>query len=567
MQNHRRRRFVFGAGTREAHACLQWKAGRIAGSLVASCLIGFLLCTPVPAADVRNPVVQPGACTGSAEVVCTETGAVQGTVTGGVRAFKGIPYAKPPVGALRFRPPQPAQAWQGTLAGDRFGPVCPQLAPGNKVVGSEECLLVNVWTPAQRPDKLLPVMIWLHGGGNAGLSGAGTASYGGVVYDGSLMVERGGVVFVTYNLRLGVLGFLAHPALDAERPEKISGNYGSLDQIAMLQWVRNNIRNFGGDPDRVFLFGTSAGGGNICALMTSPLAQNLFHGVAMQSSVPTSCELQTLADAQQRTGTRVAAAAGCTNASDVAACLRAKSVEEIVGAVPGGTNIHARVYGPNVDGHVFPEQPAKLIAARRYKPLPVIIGNTADETKTFLNVMGPVADPAAYAEAVAKLFGDKSRDAILARYPAANFASPRAALEAATTDAYFTCTTRRVARLLTAAQTAPVYTYYFTHVLENDEQERARGASHTVEHPFFFAWSGKYRPSDGERKLQNAMTLYWSRMAVAGDPNGGGNPAWPRYEAQTDAHLELAAQPRAGNALKKEQCDFWDTVTLPWPHL
>lgn len=220
MQNRRRTRLLFGAGTREAHAWLRWKAGRIAGSLVASCLAGFLLCMPVPAADVRNPVVQPGACTGSAEVLCTETGAVQGTVTGGVRAFKGIPYAKPPVGALRFRPPQPAQAWQGTLAADRFGPVCPQLAPGNKVVGSEECLLVNVWTPAQRPAKLLPVMIWLHGGGNAGLSGAGTASYGGVVYDGSLMVERGGVVFVTYNLRLGVLGFLAHPALDAERPKR-----------------------------------------------------------------------------------------------------------------------------------------------------------------------------------------------------------------------------------------------------------------------------------------------------------------------------------------------------------
>ncbi len=227
---------------------------RAAGLLVASCIGGLLTCAVALAADAPISLAQSSACTASADVVCTESGAVQGTITSGVRAFKGIPYAKPPVGALRFRPPQPAQAWQGTLAADRFGPVCPQLAPGNKVVGSELLGLVNVrGQPAQRPASLLPVMIWLHGGGNAGLSGAGTASFGGVVYDGGLRVERGGVVFVTIRLAsLGVLGFLAHPALDAERPEKISGNYGSLDQIAMLQWVRKkkHSQDFGGDPNQ-----------------------------------------------------------------------------------------------------------------------------------------------------------------------------------------------------------------------------------------------------------------------------------------------------------------------------
>jgi para-nitrobenzyl esterase len=407
-------------------------------------------------------------------------------------------------------------------------------------------------------------MIWLTGGGNAGASGAGS---GRVVYDGSLMVERGGVVFVTYNLRLGALGFLAHPALDAERPEKISGNYGSLDQIAMLKWVQRNIQSFGGDPGRVFLFGTSSGGGNICALMTAPAAQGLFHGVALQSSVPTGCELQTLADSQQRTGTRVANATGCANASDIAACLRGKSVDEIVGAVSGLTDIFARVYGPNMDGHIFPDQPRKLIEARRYKSLPVIIGGTTDETKAFLNAIGPIPDPTSYAEAVTKLFGVQSRDAILARYPAASFASPRGALEAVTTDAYFTCTTRRVARLLTSVQTEPVYTYFFSHVLENDPVERARGAFHTAEHPFFFPWTGQFPQSEGERQLQGAMLLYWSKMAATGNPNGEGNPVWPRYDAKTDAHLELATPPRAGTALRKDQCDFWDGVTLPWPHL
>jgi para-nitrobenzyl esterase len=532
-------------------------------ALVLALALGVL-----PTCVAGAPALQadiPYSCTGSADIVCVESGAVRGIVADGVRAFKGIPYAKPPIGDLRFRPPQRAERWQGILAAERFGPVCPQIA-ANKVEGSEDCLTLNVWTP-QRGAGPLPVMIWLTGGGNHGLSGAGTSNYGGVVYDGSLMARRGGVVFITYNLRLGVLGFLAHPALDAERLEKISGNYGSLDQIAMLQWVQRNISNFGGDPNRVFLFGTSAGGGNICALMTAPLAQGLFHGAAMQSSVPTGCELQTLADVEQRTGTRVAAATGCAAATDIAACLRSRSVDQIVGAVQGFTDIFARTYGPNVDGHIFPDQPINMIRSKRYRPMPVIIGNTADETRQFLNVIGPVPDAASYAEAVTRLFGAQSRDAIIARYPATSFATPRAALEAATTDAYFSCTTRRIARLLTSVQNEPVYRYYFTHALENDPRQQARGAAHTIEHPFFFPWSGNYRASPGERQLQDVMILLWSKLAQTGGLNAIGNPAWLRYDAKIDPYLELAIPPRALTALHKEQCDFWDTVPLPWPHL
>jgi para-nitrobenzyl esterase len=177
-------------------------------------------------------------------------------------------------------------------------------------------------------------MIWLTGGGNHSLSGQGSPQFGGVVYNGEQLVPQG-VVFVSYNLRLGALGFLAHPALDAERLEKISGNYGSLDQIVMLQWVHRNIAAFGGDPSRVFLFGTSAGGGNICSLMTSPLSRGLIHSVAMQSSVPAGCEIQTLADAEMGTGQRAVKALGCEGPPDIAACLRGKSVTEIISAVPG----------------------------------------------------------------------------------------------------------------------------------------------------------------------------------------------------------------------------------------
>ena len=498
-------------------------------------------------------------CTSAADVVCTETGGVRGTVSDGVRAFKGIPYAKPPVGELRFRPPQPMERWPDIRPANQFGPMCPQTGGNNSVMGSEDCLTLNVWTRGQLSPALSPVMVFLTGGGNHGSSGS--------AYDGSLMVQRSGVVFVTYNLRLGVLGFLAHPSLDRERPEKISGNYGSLDQIEMLQWVHRNIRNFGGDPARVFLFGTSAGGGNICALMTTPLAQGLFQGVAMESSVPTGCEVQTLGDMEQRTGEQVAAATGCASATDVAACLRSKSVDQIVGAVRGVTDIFPRVYGPNIDGHVFTDQPIKLIRSKRYTPMPIIIGNTADETRGFVNAVGPVPDPATYAAAITRLFGAPSSDAILAHYPAASFPTPHLALEAATTDAYFSCTTRRVARLLTSVQDKPVYQYFFSHALETDPRAQAGGASHTLEHRFLFPWSGGYKPSDGERQLQESMLLYWSRMAQTGNPNGAGTVTWPRYDAATDPYVELATPVRAGTALHKAQCDFWDTVELPWPHL
>jgi len=241
-------------------------------------------------------------------------------------------------------------------------------------------------------------MVWLTGGGNHALSGQGISFFGGVAYNGVELVPQG-VIFISYNLRLGALGFLAHPALDAERPEKISGNYGSLDQVAMLQWLYRNIRAFGGDPARIFLFGTSAGGGNICALITSPLTRGLIHGAAMESSVPAGCEMQTLTETESGTGRRVAKALGCESASDIAACLRGKSVAEIVSAVPGNFSVLPRVYGPNVDGHVFPDQPIKLITERKHPPMPVIIGNTTQETKLWADTAGPITDEESYATA------------------------------------------------------------------------------------------------------------------------------------------------------------------------
>jgi para-nitrobenzyl esterase len=500
------------------------------------------------------------------DVTCTDLGAVRGTTEGDTMAFKGIPYAKPPLGDLRWRPPQPAEPWTGTRDGSRFASMCPQII-GNKVAGDEDCLYVNVWRPLKKPTHPLPVMIWLHGGGNQSYSGAGSPGFGGVIYNGEKLVPQG-VVFVSYNLRVGVMGFLAHPALDAERPEKVSGNYGSLDQIAMLKWVHRNIAAFGGDPSHVFLFGTSAGGGNICALLTSPMTKGLIHGVSMQSSVPSGCEIPTLADVERRTGNAVVTKLGCDTGGDVAACLRAKSMSEVVSAVPGGPfSVFPRVYSPNMDGHVFVDQPLALIKQRKYPAVPVIIGNTAGETMHFIDAAGPVTDASSFAAAVAKVFGQAQTDRIVAQYPLDAYPTPRAAFVKLTTDGEFTCQSRRVARAFASVQAEPVFRYRFSHTLENDAEQKALGPVHTVEHPFLFNWQGSYRPTTTDLEIQRHMVGYWTRMAKAGNPNGADDPVWPAVTPSNEAYLEIGANTAAADGPADAHCDFWDSVPRPWPHM
>src|SRR5262245_6563210 len=501
------------------------------------------------------------ACIGSSDLACTEQGAVRGVVQGGTMAFKGIPYAAPPVGPLRWRPPAPAARWDGVRDGSRFGAICPQIV-GEEVKGDEDCLYINVWRPHSKSDRPLPVMVWLHGGGNHTRSGERSADFGGVGYDGEQLVPQG-VIFVSVNSRLGVLGFLSHAALSAERPEKISGNYGSLDQIAVLQWIKRNIAAFGGDPSHVFLFGTSAGGGNTCALITSPLTRGLIHGVAMQSSVPAGCEIKTLQEDENDTGQRVAKAIGCDTAPDISACLRGKSAAEIVKGVPGTFSVFPRIYGPNMDGHVFPEQPIKIIETKRHPAMPIIIGNTARETWGWSSA---IIDEASYVAALEKVFGAAARDRILKLYPMSAYPSARAAFAQVTTDAEFTCTTRRVVHTLSKAQKEPVFRFIFDHTLENDPQLKSLGAIHTLEHAFLFAWQGSYRPTDTDLVLQRRIVGYWTRIAKTGNPNGGGDPDWPA-ESGNDAYLEFSANTVAKTGPATANCDFWDGVPMLWPHL
>lgn len=498
------------------------------------------------------------ACAG-VDVVCTSDGAVRGAAEGDTIAFKGIPYAQPPVGGLRWRAPQPAQPWQGVRDGSRFGAVCPQW-DGKAVIGEEDCLTLNVWRPKQPADKPLPVMVFLTGGGNHAFSGRGSPGFGGVNYNGEMLAPQG-VVYVSFNNRLGALGFLAHPALDAESADRVSGNYGSMDQIAMLRWLRRNIAAFGGDPQRIMLFGTSAGGGNVCALMTAPAARGLFHAAAMESSVPTGCELQTLADAENGTGRLLAQKLACADATD-AACLRGKSPQEIVQAMPGSFGVQPRQHGPNMDGHVFPQQPIAAIEKGEHAAMPVIIGNASEETMQWASGLGTPKDEAGYEAALAKAFGMAQAARVRAEYPMASTASPHMALVRATTDAYFSCQSRRVAAALTHSQSQPVYRYLFDHALQNDPELKAQGAIHTVEHAFFFPWQGSYRPTETDLAVQRRMVAAWTGLARAGTPG----PDWPADAAGARSYLYV------GDAIAARHddpahCAFWDTVRLPWPHM
>lgn len=509
-------------------------------------------------------VGSPPACEArGADVACTAQGAVRGVAERGTLAFKGIPYAHPPVGPLRWQPPAPPPSWQGVRDGSRFGAVCPQLA-GQDVIGDEDCLTLNVWKPLTPVAGPLPVMVFFTGGGNHAFSGQGAPVFGGVSYGGEKLVPEG-VLHVSFNYRLGALGFLAHRALSAERADKVSGNYGSHDQVAMLRWLQHNIAAFGGDPKRIMLFGTSAGGANICALMSAPAARGLFQRAAMQASVPTGCEFPTLAEAEEGTGRRVAQALGCADA-DGAACLRAKPAAEVVRALPGTFGVLPRLYGPNVDGRLFPEQPLALIARGAHAHMPVIIGNSTQETMQFVGAVGPVTDAASYDAAIGRIFGADAIARVRAAYPPASYASPRQALVQLTTDALFTCQSRRVARTLARTQQAPVYRYVFGHALENDAELKALGAVHTVEHPYFFGWQGKYRPSDTDAAIQRLMLAHWTRLARSGELASSGTAAWPQA-LPGDAHLLIGATPAARRGDGGAQCDFWDTLRLPWPHL
>lgn len=510
-------------------------------ALVIACLLGLSVAVPLLPCSA-----QPEPCAAT-----TASGPVTGLVEGAVSVYRGIPYAAPPVGDLRWRPPQSVQPWTTPRACTAFGPSCPQKEDKLLVTPapfSEDCLYLNVWTTARAGERR-PVMFWIHGGGF--IQGGAAQS----VYDGAALARQG-VVVVTINYRLGPYGFLAHPALADEAGDGTSGNYGLMDQLAALQWVRTNISQFGGDPGNVTIFGESAGAVSVNLLMCSPLARGLFHrAIAQSGAVPERIPDQQGAQAR---GVKYAAKLGIAGTGrEALAQLRAKSSEDLLAAfanttpLPGSGNLDCLC----VDGRVLTELPGKTFAAGRQTNVPYMAGTNRDEGTLFRRNL-PIKTVAGYQAGLQALFGDRATD-VAAMYPVATDAEVPGAVAAILGDA-FVSGARRAVRWMAAVQ-PHTYLYHFTRT--NALSDRlGLGCFHGLEIPYVFGSGAMLRLAPRESELAAQMMGYWTRFAATGDPNGDGSVTWPAYSQAADQHLELNLPPRVGRGLRKAQCDFRDSL-------
>ena len=495
--------------------------------------------------------------------VKTESGLVAGS-GGEVQVFKGIPYAAPPVGDLRWRPPQAPQPWQGVRQATEFGPACAQPASlmGNFPNQSEDCLTLNVWTPAKKAGQRLPVMVWIYGGGF--IQGATSQP----VYSGESLARQG-VVVVTINYRLGEFGFLAHSRLTAESPHHSSGNYGLLDQIAALKWVQRNITAFGGDPKRVTIFGESAGGASVYLLLVSPLAKGLFQRAIAESGGAVSVPIRHRSETWY--GYMPAERLGQALGEDLAA-LRAKTTAEILAlAGPLGTDLFSdkpagegTQYRPIVDGFVLPDDPEESLDAGRLHNVPLLTGANADEGTLFMLLNPPQGRTlGAYRDYVRSRYGE-SADRLLALYPAASDAEVRSALGRLIADSRFLYGARSMLRAM-ARKNPRVYAYHFTRVSRASGPMRL-GAFHAAEIPYVFAnlsvplsaalGAGPAAYDDRDRALSREMSAAWVRFAATGDPNGPGLPAWPTYKAASDQYLEFGDTTQVRSGIRAKELDF-----------
>jgi para-nitrobenzyl esterase len=520
----------------------------------------LLLTVAVTGVSVLAAGLLTGCSRGTASLsrVQLDSGPIKGIREADLWVFKGIPYAAPPVGELRWRPPQPVAPWKNVRVCDAFGPSCPQPGAGGVFyleVGptAEDCLYLNVWSPARSASERLPVMVWIHGGSFE--TGSGSMA----VYGGAALAAKG-VVVVTLNYRLGPLGFLAHPALTAESPEHSSGNYGLLDQIAALQWVKRNIAAFGGDPERVTVFGESAGAISILDLLVSPLAEGLFERAIAQSGILLDVGFGvstngTLAEAE-RSGEEFAKRLGIDPAGDVAAQLRAKSPGELLSA-SSNENLMERglTWKPVADGYVLPDLPTRLWLQDKQTKVPLLIGSNADEGNAFLTGLTMSAEE--FRRQMEGVFGPFV-DQAYALYPVKTSSDIVPAFSRMLTEVGFASTARFAAQVM--SRSAPAYLYQFTRVPLGNPL----GAFHGVEIPYVFGNAGLFTTlgpiEQVDYDLSEAMMGYWTRFAASGDPNGAGAVEWPRYDSAGDQHLELGDVIRVGSGLYKEACDLADQV-------
>ena len=470
-----------------------------------------------------------------------------------VRRHLGIPYAAPPVGDLRWKPPQPVATWDGVRDADTPGPACVQRQHGPRSIfpdpfeeWSEDCLYLNVWTTAREGGDH-PVMVWFHGGGwNSGSGMSYTA-------DGAPLAKAG-VVLVTVNYRLGVFGYLAHPELTAESPHNSSGNYGFLDQQAALRWVQEHISAFGGDPNRVTIFGESAGSWSVNVLIASPLSEGLFHRGIGQSGgrfepAPHLTKARHGVKSGEQLGLEFAEAVG----ADSLEALRSLSAEQLMGAPLRGQEI--------VDGWVLPDDVRTIFAEGRQNHVPVIVGSNGSEATALLNPTWPTSLEE-YRAHVETEYGDHA-EAFNAVYPVRSEEDIPAAMYGPRRDSRFALQMRAWARATAAAGQVHAYLYEFSYVPPHPWSADL-GAYHTAEIPYVFnhlttsrvsaSWYVKGR----DYELADLMSRYWVNFATSGDPNGEGLPRWEPYDLATEPYLDFGQEVKPSHGLLKKQLDFFE---------
>ena len=476
-----------------------------------------------------------------------DSGAVEGAASDAdpaVQVFRGIPYAAPPVGELRWQPPGAVAGWDGVRDATEFSGVCPQ-GPGlAQMMGvalpdpSEDCLYLNVWSGSVGKDAALPVMVWIHGGGLS----LGWAHQR--LYDGMRLAQEG-VVLVSINYRLGALGFLSHPLLGGE--SGASGNYGLMDQIAALEWVQRNVAAFGGDPGNVTIFGESAGGTSVYALLAAPASDGMFHRAIAQSAWVTDGNFLPMARA-------VASGGGWVKQhfadADSAEKLRAIEADALVAAQDQGFNI-AVATGDDF----MPEHPQAIFEAGKQMNVPLVAGTNTDEGTMFVDAL-PFETVDAYKAAITGMFPAHA-ESILALYPAANDAALFQVKNQIIADTWFAQATRNMLAGWEQVS-SPAWRYHFS---RRSTAMPMLGAAHAAEIAYVF---NNLTPPTAEQEvdqaLAEAMIQYWVQFAATGDPNGEGLPQWPAYEAGSDLHVELGDEVKAGSGFRKEAIDTLNSI-------
>jgi para-nitrobenzyl esterase len=495
-------------------------------------------------------------------IVITKFGLIKGNNNGDVLEFLGVPFAKPPLDSLRWKPPQDPDNWNDTLLCQSFKPGCIQKdfqqgSTSYTVKGSEDCLYLNIWTPD--PTASLPVMVFIHGGGNQ--QGAAADTSGGTeIYNGKNLSSRGNVVVVTIDYRLGPFGFLVNPGLETENNKHISGNYALMDQIKALQWVHNNISFFGGDTSRVMIFGESAGGLDIGDLLLSPLAAGLFQRACIESAVPSVAAYDSAkAYGIQFVDQFISTGSDSEKISYMRSLPADSLIKYITNALAGG--IVRSPWRPVIDNYVITGTPQQVFTSGNFNKVPLLIGSNADE-------MSLSAPQTVYPFMVTALIKNSvppsdTSEGLTLYPPGSTNSEARDSYVQILTDAQFTATVRRTARWVGDNQTQPVWRYFLTYTQSGILS--SAGSYHGIE--LFYVFNNWENAPLGtgplftaqDDSMQMNMLAYWVNFAATGNPNGQALVQWPQYVSSTDPYLEMNATPIGTQiGVRTVKCDFWD---------